>query len=163
MKHSANSLRQALITALRITLAVTLVGLIALESGQVVMRYVFLTGMAWGRDVITLMMFVIAWLGAPLLWLRAGHIALDVVPDSHFFRLFGHRTQNLIMAVAAPALAIVGFEAMQSFSFIDLPSLGTSAAIKFYPILAGAVLLFAAAVINLVAGPEEPDGVSADD
>lgn len=163
MKQGAQSLRQALIASLQIALALTLVGLIALETSQVVMRYVFLTGMAWGRDVITLMMFVIAWLGAPLLWLKAGHITLNLVQDGRFYRLFGHTTQNLIMVVAAPALAIIGLQAMESFSFIDLPSLGTSAAVKFYPIVAGAILLFASSVINLVAGPAAMRKLPGDD
>lgn len=156
MTEAARAVRRRLIGLLQVIVAVVLIALITLETGQVLMRYVFLTGIAWGRDVITLMMFCLAWLGAPLLWLRAGHIVLQLPLGGAFDALSGHRAMNLLMLVAAPALAVITFLAMQSFAFLDLPSLGTSAAVKFYPILAGAVLLVLAAAINLAAGAE-PD------
>jgi TRAP-type C4-dicarboxylate transport system permease small subunit len=132
-------------------LGATLATLVVLDSTLVVLRYQFGIGVAWGGDVGILLLMALAWLGLPLLWLRCGHIAMDVVSGAVSPRL--KRVAAVVLQVlfgaASIALAIVGFDAMEAFSFIDMPSLPMSQAIKIAPIVSGAVLGAAAAALRL--------------
>jgi TRAP-type C4-dicarboxylate transport system permease small subunit len=132
-------------------LGATLGTLIVLDSTLVVLRYVFGIGVAWGGDVGILLLMALAWLGLPLLWLRRGHIAMDVVSGrvSPVLMRAAAIALELSFGVASIALAIVGFETMEAFSFIDMPSLPMSQSIKIAPIVTGAVLGIAAAALRL--------------
>lgn len=142
--------RQGLIKGLEFGLGGMLVALILLEVVQVFLRYFLAEGLIWGRDTSTLLLFCIAWIGAPLGWLNGNYIAVDLFPGSRFGRRSTKTVLNLIMVAFAIALAAITMQAIEAFSFIELPSLGVSAAIKFVPIVAGAALLIIASVLNLV-------------
>jgi TRAP-type C4-dicarboxylate transport system permease small subunit len=132
-------------------LGATLATLIVLDSTLVVLRYQFGIGVAWGGDVGILMLMALAWLGLPLLWLRRGHIAMDVVSGAvppRLKRLAAIALQFLFGA-ASIALAIVGLETLEAFSVIDMPSLPLSQSIKIAPIVTGAVLGVVAAAVRL--------------
>lgn len=144
------TLRHHLGWALRTALGLLITVIIGLEVLQVFLRYLFASGVVWGRDVSTLLLFSIAWLGAPLLWLERRHLAVDLLPSRLTGASYWLRGLDLLMLVAAIALFIQIRSAMQAFAFIDLPSLGTSAAIKFWPMGLGTCLLALAAVLNMV-------------
>jgi TRAP-type C4-dicarboxylate transport system permease small subunit len=93
----------------------------------------------------------LAWLGLPLLWLRRGHIAMDVVSSavSPALKQAAAIALQLVFGAASIALAIVGVETMEAFSYIDMPSLPMSQSIKIAPIVTGAVLGVAAAALRL--------------
>jgi TRAP-type C4-dicarboxylate transport system permease small subunit len=132
-------------------LGATLATLIVLDSTLVVLRYQFGIGVAWGGDVGILLLMALAWLGLPLLWLRGGHIAMDVVSGmvSSAFQRTAAIALQLAFGAASIALAIVGLETLEAFSFIDMPSLPMSQSIKIAPIATGAVLGVAAAALRL--------------
>ena len=132
-------------------LGATLVTLITLDSTLVVLRYQFGVGVAWGGDVGILLLMALAWLGLPLLWLRAGHLAMDVVSGavSPVLKRAAAISLQLAFGAASIALAIVGLETLEAFSFIDMPSLPVSQSIKIAPIVTGAVLGVAAAAVRL--------------
>jgi TRAP-type C4-dicarboxylate transport system permease small subunit len=145
--------RRRLAAVLRFMLGAILTALVCLDATQVVLRYLFLVGVAWGGDVATLLLFALAWLGAPLLWLSRGHISVDFVTA-----LLGSRgrarlnaTLDVVMIAGAGVLAAITVEAMEAYSLIDLPTLGTSAAVKYVPIFAGCALLALSGLINLLA------------
>jgi len=151
LARSAAGLRATLIPLFRVALGLLLLALIGLEGAQVTLRYLFAEGVVWGRDVSTLLLLSLAWVGAPLLWLSHAHIAVDLLRrrlrppgDIAFDRLV-----NALMAVAAAVFVLMTIEAIRSFSVIELPALGVSAAVKFYPVLVGSCLMLLAAVVNL--------------
>lgn len=150
-----DTFRRGLSGALRLCLGTLIIALIGLEVAQVVLRYFLATGVSWGRDVSTLMMFAIAWLGAPLLWLERRHLAVDLMPASLTRSRRWNAALDLAVIVAAVALLIVTRQAMENFAFIDLPALGTSAAIKFWPMAVGACLLMTAGGLNLIDRADE--------
>lgn len=123
-----------------------LVVLIGVEAAQVLGRYALGTGVAWARDVATLLLFTLAWIGAPLLWLRRAHVAVDLWPlrAARLWPLDG------LMLVCGPALAVIALRAMDGYRMIDVPALGTDATIKVWPMLIGAGLLTLAAGLNLL-------------
>lgn len=145
-----HAFRVGLGSGLRLCLGLLIVCLIGLEVAQVVLRYFFAAGVIWGRDVSTLMMFSIAWLGAPLIWLERGHLAVDLLPSGVTGSAFWQRAMDVLVIASAFALMQLTQVAMDAFAFIDLPSLGTSAAIKFWPMTIGTALLAIAGVLNFL-------------
>ena len=142
--------RQGMSRSLRICLGALIIALIGLEVAQVFLRYFLASGVSWGRDVSTLLMFSIAWLGAPLLWLQRRHLAVDLLPLTVTGSSVWRGASDLLVIAAALALLVVTRDAMLAFAFIDLPALGTSAAVKFWPMAVGAVLLACAGLLNLL-------------
>ena len=143
-------IRRYLGLTLRTGLGVLVIGLIGLEVVQVFLRYFLASGISWGRDVSTLLMFAIAWLGAPYLWLQRRHLAVDLLPGSLTGTRYWQTALDLVVIAASIALLLTTRQAMEAFEFIDLPALGTSAAIKFWPMATGATLLVVAGVLNLL-------------
>jgi len=143
--------RTALIASLQVILGITLIALVSLETWQVVLRYVFGQGIVWGRDVATLLLISLAWIGAPYLWLTRGHIAVDVLVTILSARtgLVLDRVIHLVTVIVSLAFVAITIPTIEAFGLIDLPALGTSGAIKFYPLLAGGILLALAALLNL--------------
>ena len=148
---TASRAAAALDAALSHLLAATLVVLVLMDAVFVLLRYAAGIGVIWSSDVGLLLLMVLAWLGLPLLWLKGSHIAIDLVSGRS--SAGAKRTAALSLHVAfatfALALAFVAIQAMEAFSFIDMPSLPVSAAIKFAPILAGAGLSVVAAGLRL--------------
>lgn len=145
---TARAVARALEAALAHTIGAALAVLIGIEAVQVLGRYGFGTGVVWARDVATLLLFTIAWAGAPLLWLRRAHVTVDLAP-----RLPARGWPlDVVMLVCGPALVWVSVRAMAGYRMIDVPALGTDASVKVWPMLAGAVLLTAAAALNLLRG-----------
>ena len=142
-------LRAGLAAGLRIVLGVLLIALVGLEVVMVALRYLFADGIVWGRDVTILAIATMAWLGAALLWLERTHLAVDLLPA----RLTGSRAWRAATEIAGLAafLALIWnvARAMEAAVFIVLPTLGTSAAVKFWPLAAGAAALIAASGLNL--------------
>jgi TRAP-type C4-dicarboxylate transport system permease small subunit len=137
--------------ALTFIIAFCLLALVAIDATLVVLRYAFNSGVVWSGEVGVLLMMTLAWTGLPLLWLKGGHIAID---------LFGHsispdvrRGLGLVLDVTFGVLAVIlivfALRAANAYSFIDMAVLPVSAAVKFWPIVAGATLSVAAVVFRL--------------
>lgn len=133
-------------------LALILTAMVVLEATQVALRYGFGTGFIWTGDVSVLLMQWLAWIGAPALWLRRGHINIDLIDT-----LFGNKaTQRLfrlldgVMIAGALAILYFGLDVLAAFSLTEIPSLGLSGDVKYYPIMASACLLVVTGSINLM-------------
>ena len=144
------TVRKGLIGTLRLGLGGLIVALIGLEVAQVFLRYFLASGVSWGREVSTLVMFAIAWLGAPLLWLERRHLAVDLLPAAVGGSRAWAIALDLLVIGAGLALLSLTQQAMAAFAFIELPSLGTSASVKFWPMALGTVLLIVAGGLNLL-------------
>lgn len=138
--------------ALTALVAFCLVALVAMDATLVVLRYVFNTGVAWSGEVGVLLLMTLAWIGLPLIWLKGGHIAIDL-----FGRAAPPRTRRLAgialdvgFGVLAVILTIVATRAADAFSFIDMAVLPLSGDVKFWPIIAGGALAVVAVLFRLV-------------
>jgi TRAP-type C4-dicarboxylate transport system permease small subunit len=146
-------MRRALSLSLRGALLASLVALIALEAAQVVLRYGFAGGLPWGRDVGGLLLFSLAWLGLPLLWLERSHLTLALWRLSPGATRAWDRGLDALALAAGLALLWYLLEAAAAFRFIDMAALGTDASIRTWPLIAGTALWVLAALTNLIRAP----------
>ena len=157
LKSLATQFRRLLFAVLCALSACILVMMTGLEIVQVFLRYVAGSGFIWTGDVSVLLMQSLAWATAPALWLCRGHIAVELIglaPGGRSKRNLATILDALIV-VAALALLWYGRDALAAFANIDVPSLGTSGAIKYFPMMAGAALLLSSGLLNLVAGERD--------
>ncbi|MBW8637858.1 TRAP transporter small permease subunit [Hoeflea sp. WL0058] len=149
----AKRFHSLLTKTLSVMLAALLVAMTMLEIVQVIMRYFAGSGFVWTGDVTVILMQSLAWIGAPALWLMRGHIAVELISGSG-----KGRASALALVVDAgivaggAALLYYGQDALAAFANIDIPSLGTTGDIKYYPMMAGALLLVIAGLLNLATG-----------
>ena len=141
-------LRRALALTLRAGVLASLVALIALEAAQVALRYGLSTGVPWGHDVGGLLLFSLAWLGLPLLWLQRGHLALAVPLPPRAARAWD-RALDVLAILAGGALLYHLWQAAAAFRFIEMAALGVDASIRTWPLMAGTALWILAAALNL--------------
>ena len=141
-------LRRALALTLRAGVLASLVALIALEAAQVALRYGLSTGVPWGHDVGGLLLFSLAWLGLPLLWLQRGHLALAAPLPPRAARAWD-RALDVLAILAGGALLYHLWQAAAAFRFIEMAALGVDASIRTWPLMAGTALWILAAALNL--------------
>ena len=144
-------LRGGLALALRGAILAALTALIALEAAQVVLRYGLSTGVPWGRDVGGLLLFALAWLGLPLLWLERAHLSLALFALPPGAARAWDRALDALAILAGGALLVFLLQAAAAFRFIDMAALGTDASIRTWPLIAGTALWIVAAALNLLA------------
>lgn len=145
-------IRRALLSASSLLMGLLLVGLVTLDFLQVVMRYLLGGGFVWGADVAVIALLTLAWLGAGHAWLARAHISIVLFEQPRWIRV----AANLLVIVGTVALAPLLMQTIDAFGFIDLPSLPLSAAVKYWPVAIGAAFLVLAALLDLVAGFQEP-------
>jgi len=149
----ASRLRRLSVTALSILLGVLVIALMTLDASQVVLRYFFSRGVTWGGEAAIMIMLTLAWLGAPLLWLKRAHISVDVILGVIGVRArrWLYASLDLVVILAGAKFFFMAMTASSVYGAIDLPALGTSAAVKFYPLIVGTALIVLAGIINLLA------------
>ena len=140
--------RCALALTLRAGVLASLVALVALEAAQVALRYGLSTGVPWGHDVGGLLLFSLAWLGLPLLWLQRGHLALTVPLPPRAARAWD-RALDVLAILAGGSLLYHLWQAAAAFRFIEMAALGVDASIRTWPLMAGTALWILAAALNL--------------
>ncbi|GKX34115.1 MAG: hypothetical protein MnENMB40S_17330 [Rhizobiaceae bacterium MnEN-MB40S] len=158
----AKRFHSLLTKALSIVLAALLLAMTLLEIVQVIMRYFAGSGFVWTGDVTVILMQSLAWIGAPALWLMRGHIAVELVSGSGKPSLLAPVIDTGIV-IGGLALLYYGQDALAAFANIDIPSLGMTGDIKYYPMMAGAFLIVVAGLLNLVTGSDTspaPDQLS---
>lgn len=131
-------------------MALCLLALVTLDFWQVIQRYLLGASWPWAGEVGIILLLSLAWIGAGHLWLVRGHIAVDLIAG-------GTRAAR-ILSVAFDAVVLGGglilmpliFDTMAAYSFIDLPTLPVSGAVKYAPLAAGTLFLCVAAALMLV-------------
>lgn len=143
--------RRGLAATLRAAVLAALVLLILLEAAQVVLRYGFGAGVSWGRDVGGLLLFTLAWLGLPLLWLERAHLSLGLLRPSRRAQGLWDRAIDLAALLAGGALLVFLLQAAAAFRYIEMAALGVDASVRTWPLIAGTALWMLAAALNLAA------------
>ncbi|MCP5370832.1 MAG: TRAP transporter small permease subunit [Hyphomicrobiales bacterium] len=125
--------------------------MLVLALAQVGLRYLFAAPLLWVEEVSVMALIWAAWLGAVLLWLRAGHIAVDLVPKllgPGAERALAH-LMDLAAMVGGVALVWVNAQTITVFGGMEMGSLEITASLKYYPITAGGAGLALAAALNM--------------
>jgi TRAP-type C4-dicarboxylate transport system permease small subunit len=132
-------------------LAGLLFAMILLDVALVALRYLFGVGFPWSGEVGILLLMSLCWLGLPLLWLKQGHILLDLFSGLASSRLsvIAAVALQLVFLVSIVALTVFAWQTMEQFSFIDMASLPVAQSVKFMPMIAGAILSVLAALCRL--------------
>lgn len=102
-------------SALAALLAVAMLALVAVNFANVVARYVFSTALIAADEAMTFTMVWGVFLGAGLVSLRGGHLAMDLLSGA----LPARAALALRLAGAALLVVVLGFVALQSADFID--------------------------------------------
>lgn len=127
-----------------------LIVLVGIDFAQVVLRYGFGLGWPWAGDVSIILLLSLAWIGAGHLWLKRGHIAVDLIaPASRAGRalwlLF-----DLLVLVGGAVLLTMTVKTIQAYSFIDLPALPLPGSVKYMPVAAGILFVVLSAGLVLI-------------
>jgi len=146
------ALRDALLFGLRQFCALLLAAIVTLAFLQVVLRYGFASSIVWVEE-ISVLLLLLCWAAAAQLWLARAHIVVDLAARSGRWRRRVDRFIDALGLVAGTGLAIYSQQTLVSFGGIEMGSLELDASLRYYPILAGAIGIAVAALINLVAPP----------
>lgn len=144
-------IRMALVWLCERVIGLLVAAMAGLAVLQVVLRYGFGAALLWVEEVSVILLIWLAWIGITYLWLTRAHILVDLVPamlDEAGRRRLASLIDLLALA-GGGALFVVSLDTVAIFSGMDLGSIALDAAVKYYPITAGAAGLAAAAALNL--------------
>lgn len=143
------SLRMALAQVSLWAMGLCLLALVGLDFWQVVQRYVLGQSWPWAGDVGVILLLTLAWIGAGHLWLSRGHIAVEFLPLTSLWSRVLRVAFDLIAVIGGAILIPMTWDTMVAYSFIDLPTLPVSGAVKYAPVAAGLTFLTASAALVL--------------
>jgi len=144
-------LHTALARVLEHTVGALAALMLVLALAQVSLRYLFAAPLLWVEEVSVMALIWFAWLGAVLLWLRAGHIVVDLLPKMlapPARARLGHAIDALAVT-GGLALAWVNAETIAVYGSMEMGSLEMTASFKYLPISVGGIGLALAAVLNI--------------
>lgn len=146
MKKITNCLADVLMYIVAALLAV----LVILATVQVVTRYFVSVQIIWIEEVSIYLVTWIAAFGIPWMWLRQGHIKMDVlsfVLPPRVLR-FTDYLVNAAALVAAVGVIYVGITAISVNSGYVLSVINMDEGMRYYPVLvAGILLLLSSALV----------------
>lgn len=137
-----------------------LVILVVLATVQVVTRYFVSVQVIWIEEVSIYLVTWIAALGIPGMWLRQGHIKMDVlnfVLPARALRVMDY-FMNLIACAAAVGVIRVGITTIRVNKGYVLSVIRMDEGVRYYPVLAAGILLLISCIIVLLAMIEEDRG-----
>lgn len=140
-------------------LALAMLALVAVNFANVVARYAFAAPLPAADEIMT---FTLVWgvfLGAGLVSLRGGHLAMDLLVGL----LPAAARRALAAAGAACAVLVLGFVFLQSLDYLDtigaigMTSMGGGIpmTVPHLALPVGFLLMIAGALLRLLAGPAE--------
>jgi TRAP-type transport system small permease protein len=144
-------IRNILIRYLSAFLGVCVMAMTGLAILQVILRYVFAASFIWVEEVSVIMMLWMTWLGATVLWLTQGHIAVDFLTgrcSRHTNKILTVIFDGLAILIAV-ALIWASRETLATMVGMELDTLAIDLRIKYYPVFVGAIGLGVAACLDL--------------
>lgn len=127
---------------------------------QVVLRYGFASSIIWVEEISVLLLLLLCWLGAAQLWLTRSHVLVDLIARHGRRRRMADRLIDLLGLGAGIALSVYSLDTLDAFSGIEMGSLELDASLRYYPILAGGTGIALAALLNLIAPPQQNQGAA---
>lgn len=130
-----------------------LFSIFALLSVQVILRYVFHTGLWWVEETVTILIVYLTFIGTPACLARDQHPSMDLI-----FLKLPRKIKDLIRScflfvvlVDAFCLVVEGWKEMMFQRNFRTVTLGVSRAVLYFPMVLGGVLLL---MVALLAGIE---------
>ncbi|MEW6227315.1 MAG: TRAP transporter small permease [Bacillota bacterium] len=122
----------------------------ALLSVQVILRYVFHTGLWWVEEAVTLLVVYLTFIGTPACLARGQHPSMDLI-----FLKFPRKVKGLIrwcfifvVLVDAFCLVVEGWKETMLQRNLRTVTLGVSRAIFYFPMVLGGILLLMVALLG---------------
>ncbi len=98
----------------RLSLYVTMPGLVILVTLDVALRYLFSAPLQWGRDVNGLLLLMTIFCALPHAWDRASHIRMEVF----YIRLSSTRRRRVDVLTSVAGIIVFGLMAVQGAAFV---------------------------------------------
>ena len=98
----------------RLSLYVTMPGLVVLVTVDVALRYLFNAPLQWGRDVNGLLLLMTIFCALPHAWDRAYHIRMEVF----YIRLSSARRRAVDVLASVAGIVVFGLMAVQGARFV---------------------------------------------
>ena len=98
----------------RLSLYVTMPGLVVLVTLDVALRYLFNAPLQWGRDVNGLLLLLTIFCALPHAWDRASHIRMEVF----YVRLSSPRRRGVDVLTSVAGIIVFGLMAVQGARFV---------------------------------------------
>lgn len=133
-----------------VLMGLLLITLVAIDFGQVVLRYGFGMGWPWAGDLSIILLLTLAWIGAGHLWLTRGHIAVDLIAEVSRAGRALRVVFDLMVLLGGLILVPMTFRTMQAYGVIDLPALPLPASVKYMPVAVGMCFVVLASALVLV-------------
>ncbi len=136
---------------LMVLMAILLVVVVALAAVQVVTRYFIAVQIIWIEEVSIYFVTWMAAFGVPWMWLRRGHIKMDVlsfVLPEKILHILDYLS-NLVGVAASVAVIRIGIRAIQVNSGYVLSVIKMDEGLRYYPVLCGGILFLFATVTVL--------------
>ena len=140
--------------------AAMLMVLVVLATVQVITRYFIAVQIIWIEEVSIYNVTWIAALGMPWMWLRQGHIRMDVlnfVLPKKIIRGMDYMI-NAVTMVAAVGVIRVGLRTIHVNTGYVMSVIKMDEGMRYWPVLTGGVLLLISAFMVLVQMIEEDRG-----
>lgn len=143
-------IRQYILTMTASLLGLALCLLVFLECVEIVLRYGFGTTLIWTTDVSALLLMLLGWLGAGHLWIAGKHLVVELFQGQfpHFFKWVGVIAEVLVL-MGIIWLAPKIMDTLLIYADMVMPALEVSAAIRFFPLLTGLLLISLGSVLNV--------------
>lgn len=142
--------------------AFLLVVLVVLATLQVVTRYFISVQVIWVEEVSIYLVTWIAAVGIPWMWLKQGHIKMDVlnfVLPAKVLRIMDYFI-NLVALVASVGIIRIGMIAVKVNTGYVLSVIKMDEGLRYYPVVVAGVLLLVSSILVLGTMIEEDRRVS---
>ncbi len=137
---------------LKYIIALLLVILVVLSTVQVITRYFVSVQIIWIEEVSIYIVAWIAAIGASWMWLKRGHIKMDVLgfilPEKVLHKM--DYVINIVAAVASIGVIRAGYAAIKVNTGYILSVIGMDEGVKYYPVFVGGIALLCASIMVLV-------------
>jgi tripartite ATP-independent transporter DctM subunit len=151
----AERLVEGLVLAFSVLTMVTLAGMLVLVLLEVLGRDVFNFDLVWDEEAVTLGVFVIAFLGSAVAYMRREHFALVAIRQrfSPRMQVVADAANEWIVAVVCGLVAYVAMPLVPSNWRIELPDLPISQSWSLIPIPVGMLMIVVIALLRISAMP----------
>lgn len=138
-------------TVLMSIVSLLLVVLVVLATLQVVTRYFIAVQVIWVEEVSIYLVTWIAAVGIPWMWLRQGHIKMDVLnfvlPD-RALRIMDYLI-NIVAVIASVGIIRIGIITIRVNTGYVLSVIKMDEGLRYYPVATAGVLLLISSVLVL--------------
>jgi TRAP-type C4-dicarboxylate transport system permease small subunit len=150
MRPASRRLRHLFAAAMHASLGAMAAALVLMTLVQVVLRYFFASPLVWVEEASVMLLLLMTWVGAALLWLQRGHMAVDILTKSASPIAQGRFRLGCDLASIPVGLLIatLTWNTVEINRGMELAGLNIDSTWKYMPVVAGGILLALAGALN---------------